>query len=420
MEINLRLTPDQVLVLYSRARTKVLLCGRRWGKTSCLAGIIIDGAFRKKSISHYISPTYARSMAFHRLLKEIARPLIKSHGIQPVPWILWANDSYTSCRSGDRMDNLRGDASDLICLDEACMFAEDDVNAVIRPMLSDRRGTLILASTPRGFDWVHKLYEQGQKKNRFVESWRFPTSAGPAFQSALGKLELVAIQEQIPKIVYEQEYLALPAANIARVFGREDVDACTIQQDAPPLGPSPGRKYQLGIDVGRIHDNGAFVIMDDQGLVCHAERVSLNVAYEVQAQRANFLRMKWGAGVIIDTTGGGAGGHLNYLGPDAVIAVYRTRIENLREMQWNTGSKEKMVMGLSVDFEQRKVKIPSCFKDLLSEVAAYEYTYKNGLYRYSAPTGFRDDEVAALLMVNLCRRNNWLGAGTGKSLALAW
>lgn len=416
MEINLRLTLDQVLVLNSRARTKVLLCGRRWGKTSCLAGIIISRAFQSKCISHYVSPTYARSMAFHRLLKEIARPLIKSHGIQPVPWILWNNDSYTSCRSGDRMDNLRGDASDLICLDEACMFAEDDVNAVIRPILSDRRGTLVLASTPRGYDWVNKLFEQGQRKNAFVQSWRFPTSDGPAFQSEAGKAELEAIQAQIPKSVYEQEYLALPTANIARVFGREDVEACTIQ-DLAPTKPDPSRRYQLGIDVGRVHDNGAMVIIDDLGLVVHAERISLNVPYEVQAQRANFLCTKWGAGAIIDSTGGGGGGHI--LGPDAIVAVYRAKINNLREMQWNTGSKEKMVMGLSVDFEQRKVMIPAQFKDLLGELGAYEFKYKNGIYRYSAPTGFRDDLVSALLMSNLCRRNRWM-TSAGKSLALAF
>jgi hypothetical protein len=334
-----------------------------------------------------------------------------------VPTIIWTNGSITYCRSGDRPDLLRGDASDLICLDEACQFNEDDVNAVLRPMLSDRRGTLVLASTPLGYDWVNELWEKGQKPNSYIQSWRFPTSTGPAFQSVLGKAELEIMKSQIPKVIYEQEYDAIPASNMARVFPREDLNACIVT-DGPPDFPNPKLRYSMGVDIGRVRDNGAMVIEDTSGLVVHAERVPLNTPYEVQAERAAALARKWGASVTLDATGGGAGGHL--LGPDAVISVYRKRIENVREMAWNSSSKEKMVQGACVDIEQRKIRIPSCFKEFIQEMSVYEYVQKQGLYRYSAPQGQRDDLVAGFLMANLSVRNNWLGTGTGRSLALAF
>lgn len=396
-----------------------MLCGRRAGKTCTLAGLVIDVSFKKHgAISHYVSPSYARSRAFHRFLKTIAGALIDSSTIQPVPTIIWRNGSITTCRSFDRPDLLRGDASDLICLDEACQCNKDDVDAVLRPMLSDRRGTLVLSSTPLGFDWVNELYELGQQKKKFVESWRFPTSAGPAFQSEEGKKELLLIKEQIPKVIYDQEYDAIPASNLARVFPREDLNACIIS-DSPPVLPDPKVRYSQAIDVGKVRDNGSIFVMGTDGLVVHAERIPLNVAYEVQAERAAAVARKWGSVCTIDATGGGAGGHL--LGPDAVISVFRNKIPNLREMVWNTSSKEKMVQSACVAIEQRKVRIPSCFKDFIHEMSVYEYVQKTGgLYRYSAPSGQRDDLVAGFLMANLAVRNNWVGYGTGSPLSMAF
>jgi hypothetical protein len=380
--------------------------------------LIIDKAFNKpNSISHYVSPSYARSRAFHRLLKTIAAPLIHSSTIQPVPTIVWINGSITTCRSFDRPDLLRGDASDLICLDEACQCNKDDVDAVIRPMLSDRRGTLVLSSTPLGFDWVNDLYEQGQKKNGFVESWRFPTSVGPAFRGPDGKAELEMIKSQIPKVIFEQEYEAIPASNLARVFPKADLDICIVK-DSPPVSPNPKVRYSCGIDVGRVRDYGAVTVMGTDGLVVVAERLPLNTPYEIQAEYCAKIIRKWGASPIIDATGGGAGGHM--LGPDAVISVYRKRIEGLREMAWNTSSKEKMVQAACVSIEQHKVHIPAEFKDFIHELSVYEYTQKpGGLYRYSAPSGKRDDITSAFLQANLAVRNNWL-TSTGKSLAMAF
>jgi hypothetical protein len=419
MKIHLKMVPWQILVLLSKARVKVMLCGRRAGKTCALAGLIIDMSFKKVgAISHYVSPSYARSRAFHRLLKTIASPLISSSTIQPVPTIIWINGSVTTCRSFDRPDLLRGDASDLICLDEACQASKDDVDTVLRPMLSDRRGTLVLASTPLGYDWVNELWEKGQKGDKFIESWRFPTSAGPAFQSKEGKAELYMIKSQVPSVVYDQEYDAIPAANLARVFPKLDLDRCIISSPAPS-GPNPNVRFSCGIDVGKVRDHGAIVVESSDYMIVHAERIPLNTPYEIQAKRAADVCRKWGAVCTIDATGGGAGGHA--LGPDAVIAIYRNLIPGVRELAWNTSSKEKMVQGLCVDIEQYRIQIPSQFQELLFEMSIYQYTLKiGGFYRYSAPKGQRDDLVSAFLMANLAVRNNWVGTGTGKSLAYAW
>jgi len=422
MVISLSLVPWQRLVLQSKARTRVLLCGRRTGKTCCLAGLVIDTSYKKKNaISHYVSPSYARSRAFHRLLKTIAGPLISSSTIQPVPTIIWSNGSITTCRSFDRPDLLRGDASDLICLDEACQAKKDDVDAVLRPMLSDRRGTLVLASTPLGYDWVHELYEQGQKKCGFVESWRFPTSVGPCFIGPDGRAELEMIKSQIPKIIWEQEYEAIPASNLARVFPREDLNACIIN-DLPLDYPNVKVQYSMAIDIGKVRDHGALFVMGTDGLVVHAERTPLNVPYEVQAEHASAVCRKWGAVCCLDVTGGGVGGHASsLLGPDSVVAIFRNKIPGVRELAWNTTSKEKMVQAACVSIEQRKVRIPSQFKEFIHEMSVYEYVQKlGGLYRYSAPQGQRDDIVSAFLMSNLAIKNNWVGNTTGKSLALAY
>jgi phage FluMu gp28-like protein len=419
MEIRLCLTKDQQEVVLTKARTKVLFSGRRWGKTCTLAGAVIQKAFeRSGNLIHYVSPSYARSRDFYKLLEGIAAPLIQRQSIQPVPNMEFTNGSRLTCRSFDRPNLLRGDASDLVALDEACYTQEDDVNAVIRPMLSDRRGTLFLASTPRGYDWVHKLYQRGQERKFGTRSWLFPTSAGPCFRGEEGRQELELVRSTLPKVVFEQEYECSFLHNIARVFAQDDLDRCTVSSP-PPLHPVPGRRYALGVDIGRVKDHGAMVLEDDQGLVVLAEQIPLGMSYDMQAEKARSLCQKWNAHCILDTSGGGMGG--NNLGPDAVISVYRNRIANVREMAWNALNKEKMVQSLSVSIEQQKITIPSEHRTLLAELAAYEfYLRPGGRYRYSAPEGKRDDLVSALLMANLVVRNNWLPSGTGKPVDFAW
>ena len=173
----------------------------------------------------------------------------------------------------------------------------------------------------------------------------------------------------------------------------------------------------MSVDIGKVRDNGAISVLDTEYLVVHAERIPIGTSYELQALRASELCRRWGAQCCIDVTGVGAGGHA--LGSDSIIKLYRDKISNLREIAWNTSSKEKMVQALSVNIEQHRLKIPSQFSELIHELNVYEYSYRNGLYRYSAPSGQRDDLTSSLMMANLCAKNNWVSTG-GSPLSMAY
>lgn len=396
----------------------VLFAGRRWGKTCTLAAIIIQTMLAKPfGLSHYVSPSYARGREFFRLLLAVAFPIIKHTTLQPVPTITWINGSRTQIRSFDSPNLLRGDASDLICLDESCYCSEEDCNSVLRPMLADRRGRLVLSSTPVGHDWCWSLYEQDGKNG--IRGFRFPTSSGPQFQSIAGKNELESIRTSIPKIVWEQEFECLPVASQNSVFCPADLKIAAVNVSAPSSAID-GRKYILAVDIGKNRDRGAIVIVDDLCMVVHAEAFPLGTPYEIQAQKAAILSQKFGnCRCCIDITGGGEGGvKSNFLyGRDPAVEIYRKAIPNLQEIIWNSINKEKFVQGLAVDLEQHKLKIPAQFRELLSELSTYEYQLRLSRYFYAGKTGCRDDLVAGLLMANIGRRNNWFAhQDTGKPI----
>ena len=210
---------NQKLVHDTPARFKVIVAGRRWGKTQYARIEIITAAARKKNqLVWYIAPTY--SMAFDIMwsaLKEsVPRTFVKSTNETKMTIVL-KNGSVIQCKGADKPDSLRGRGVNLVVLDEYQDFKTGVWTDAIYPTLADRRGCAIIIGTPKAYNHLYELYKKGQSKEKDDAdwaSWQFPTSTSPFIPAE----ELAAARRNMDERSFKQEFEASFETMSGRVY----------------------------------------------------------------------------------------------------------------------------------------------------------------------------------------------------------
>jgi hypothetical protein len=151
--IERRLFDRQKAVYSSAAKKKVLVCGRRSGKTEELISEAIRSALHDGRVLYVgLTAQKAKSTVWQKIIDVCA-----GAGIECIPH----HTEYRICVRGgeivlagngsaDEREKLRGASYDLVIVDETQSQKELRylLEDVIEPTLMDRRGTLILAGTP--------------------------------------------------------------------------------------------------------------------------------------------------------------------------------------------------------------------------------------------------------------------------------
>jgi len=136
----IRLSKAQDEIFGNPARFKVVVAGRRFGKTVLALCTLLHSSWEKAgSINWYTAPTY-------RQAKQIAWTMLKS--FTDASWIASRNEtdlsltlingSIISLRGADNYDSLRGVGLDALVLDEYADMAAEVWTEVLRPALSDK------------------------------------------------------------------------------------------------------------------------------------------------------------------------------------------------------------------------------------------------------------------------------------------
>lgn len=181
---RLLLHPGQVEVWNSPSRFKVIVAGRRWGKTRyALTTIIKEAAIRKRLI-WYIAPTYpmAKDIMWPDLCDSIPHNWIKK--INETKMVIWLkNGTRIMCKGADDPDTLRGVGLDYVVLDEFQDMHPDTWTKIIRPTLATTGGRATFIGTPKSFNHLYDLFSLGQDpkliKGRRWQSWQFKTIDSP-------------------------------------------------------------------------------------------------------------------------------------------------------------------------------------------------------------------------------------------------
>lgn len=243
---------------YNDARFKLAVCGRRWGKT--ILGLLMvlmghgnrfGGAIQGGRI-WWIAPTFKIGKPIWRDLVLACRPIAKSinktdHAIELV------TGGTIDLKSADDPDSLRGDGLDGVVLDEVADISEEAWKQAIRPALTDKQGWGVLIGTPKGFNWVHELFQSVPQRNDWAR-WQLPTEQNPT----IPEHELRNAFLDLGPAIYEQEFLARFTAMAGSMFPAEwfGDDVFVGEYDWPQTAQFAERVCALDAATGKDIERG--------------------------------------------------------------------------------------------------------------------------------------------------------------------
>jgi hypothetical protein len=200
----IKLKPPQWEVFNSNARFRMLVAGRRFGKTFLSLVELCRAAWSPGSLAWYVAPTYkqAKRIAW-KPLKEMTRPY----------WLSPPNDGDlrielvtggTIClRGADNYDSLRGDGLDFLILDEYASIAKEAWPEVLRPALADKQGKALFIGTPRGYNHFYDMYQDAKNRPGWA-TFQFTTEEGGNVKPD----ELASATQELDERTYRQEFQA--------------------------------------------------------------------------------------------------------------------------------------------------------------------------------------------------------------------
>lgn len=203
--------PNQKEIIEDKHRFKVVVCGRRFGKTSFAVNELLYHALSNPgSVYWYVGPTYRQAkMIAWRMLEDILFTLPEDIVLRKSEQeliVTFQNNSRIEIKGADYEDSLRGVGLNGVVLDEYAFMKPRVFNKIIRPALADKQGWGIFIGTPYGYNHFYEIYLQGQKTDKEWKSWRFPSSANPYLPKE--EIEAAKNDPNTPPEVFAQEWEA--------------------------------------------------------------------------------------------------------------------------------------------------------------------------------------------------------------------
>lgn len=284
--ITLKFTPrpQQAEILSNLKRFNVLICHRRFGKTTLTVNYLIRKmleAPHNKWTGAYITPSYAQGAKV--ALKEfydVLEPLIEI-GLVSIN----KKNAVIECENGARVfllgtqnyDSLRGLGLDLVVIDEVAQIHPAAWSTVIYPTLSDRQGQAIFIGTPQGKNLLSNIWENAEENELWYRRMFKASETG-----LLPNSELEIAKSQMSDEEYEQEY---ECSFDAPVFGSYYGKWLTEAEAEGRIGEVPYEPnklvytaWDLGVDDStaiwffQVMNNGSYHFIDyyedsNEGLV---------------------------------------------------------------------------------------------------------------------------------------------------------
>ena len=203
--MKITLTKPQLKVSSSSARFRVLISGRRFGKTYLAVTEMMKYASQPNKRIWYVAPTF-------KMAKDICWSALKEM-LNMFNWIEDINEttmtitirqsnSTISLKGADNYDSLRGTGLDFLILDE---FADIDKRTwfeVLRASIADRLGHVLMCGTPKGYgNWSYEMYLKGKQEKEW-ESFQFTTIQG----GMVAKSEVEQAKQDLDQRTFRQEF----------------------------------------------------------------------------------------------------------------------------------------------------------------------------------------------------------------------
>lgn len=379
----------QLRIHESRARFRVVACGRRWGKTLCATNDLARAALEKANTEYaWVSPWFRQAKIVYRLMRSALFPVTARKSDAELR-IEFTNGSTIQFFSAENPDAIRGYGFHGVVIDEAgdALLDEGVWFDVIRPTLSDKNGWALVIGTPKGRNLFFRMFSWGQDPEYSEwEAFTAPTSDNPFIPAK----EIEAARKELPEDSFQQEYLALFLEFGAGVF--RGLDACIKGELDEAYEREDGHVYTLGWDPAKFQDYSVLSLIDSaRRRLVGWWRIN-QTDYTVQVRLVADVAARFGAHVLMDVTGVGA--------PlfEQMQIQARELGFTVEEFLFTNATKKALVESLQVGIQNLDIEIPN-IPVLINEMRIFEYVLtKAGLLSYSAPSGAHDDCVISLAL----------------------
>lgn len=224
---SLKVHRGQKRVMTDPRRFRVVVAGRRWGKTQVSKiSIVIAAAKKPGQLVWYVAPTYqqARDIMWDDLKASIPSDWVKK--INETRMVIYmVNGSRIHLKGADKPDSLRGVGLHFVVIDEAQDIKEETWEEVLQPTLATTNGRALFIGTPKSYNWLYHRYMLGQRgefikglRGKMVpnewKSWQFPTITSPF----IPRKEIEARRRDMDPRSFRQEFEASFETMSGRVY----------------------------------------------------------------------------------------------------------------------------------------------------------------------------------------------------------
>jgi len=392
-----KLHPKQLAVRGSPAKRKVLVTGRRFGKTTLAATIAVELMLRGRRVLE-VAPVAEQTEAFWDSCKRfLAEPIsCKAICANETKRLLQMPDGGGRIRTKTAWDadTLRGDWGDLLIFDEYSLMSPTAWDEVGAPMLLDNDGDALFIFSPQRKNHAFQMYLQAiaDETGRWA-AWHGTSHDNPH----LSRRALSEIVADMTDEAYRQEILAEFLDNEGAVF--RNIMACMGADPYAAPEQHQGHDKYMGVDWGKQQDFTALSVVCKQ---CRCE-VALDrfnqIDYAFQRGRLEILARRWGVASIL--------AEANAMGDPIIEQMQRDGLP-VTGFQTTATSKPPLVENLALCLERAEYQ---WLDDPIArgELEAYErkLSLTTGRSSYSAPEGLHDDTVMARALAL------WVAQGPG-------
>ena len=192
------------------ARFFVMICGRRFGKSTAAAMEATYYASQPNKQVWLVGLSYDKAdIMFREVWKRMV--IGKANDIEKASekerYIRFKWGSVIEGKSADNPDSLVGAGLDLLVIDEAAKIKRKIWEMYLSPTLADKKDSkCVFISTPEGFNWLYDMYLLG-KSDKLWESHQAPSWENQyAFPDGEGDPFLIERKRNMSKEMFDQEF----------------------------------------------------------------------------------------------------------------------------------------------------------------------------------------------------------------------
>jgi hypothetical protein len=218
---HVRLHEGQKVVKSSPAQFRVVVTGRRWGKTTLDKAEVVE-EFGTEGLIWYVAPTYdmARDLMWEPIRALTPREWLVGEPNQTRMELETVWGCRFACKSVEHPDRLRGRGPRKIVCDEFQDWKDGQrtLEEVLFPSLLTTNGRLLITGTPKSFNHLHAAYDKGQRKMPGWASWQFRTIDAPHVKAPAMQEYLAQMRAEMDPRAFRQEFEASFEALAGRAY----------------------------------------------------------------------------------------------------------------------------------------------------------------------------------------------------------